>query len=170
MELLTVQRLLLPGILAAALVLASAASAACGSSGGSDGTATSPPAVSNVGELAITVYKSPTCGCCSGWEEYLREHGFSVTSVPTDDMDSVKGEHGIPEDMQSCHTAVIGDYYIEGHVPIEAIMQLLEEQPAIDGIALPGMPAGSPGMSGEKEGPFTVYAISEDETSAFGEF
>lgn len=161
------RRLLIPGVLVATLVLSSLISAACGS--GPGGTATSPPSVSNVGELAITVYKSPTCGCCSGWEEYLRQHGFQVTSIPTDDMDSVKSDHGIPEDMQSCHTAVIGDYYIEGHVPVEAIMQLLEGQPAIDGIALPGMPAGSPGMSGEKEGPLTIYAITEGVVAEFAE-
>jgi hypothetical protein len=69
--------------------------------------------------------------------------------------------------LQSCHTVVIGDYYIEGHVPIEAILRLLEEKPAVDGIALPGMPQGSPGMDGEKEGPFTIYAIAGGQVTEF---
>lgn len=121
-------------------------------------------------DLSITVYKSPTCGCCSEWEEYLRQHGFAVTSIPMSDMASVKDEYGLATDMQSCHTALIGDYFIEGHVPVEAIAQLLESQAPIDGISLPGMPAGSPGMSGEKSGPFTIYAIKDGETTVFGEF
>ena len=78
----------------------------------------------------------------------------------TGDFEDVKVELDIPEDMWGCHTSIVGDYYVEGHVPVEAIRKLLREQPEIDGIALPGMPQGSPGMSGEKDGPWVIYSIS----------
>ena len=149
---------------AALLVLASVTASACASS--SDSVGSSVPQ-STEGLIPITVYKSPTCGCCTAWEEYLRKHGFNVTSVKTDDMAAVKDEQGIPDDMQGCHTALLGDYFIEGMVPVEAITKLLEDQPAIDGIALPGMPAGSPGMGGEKDGPFTIYAITDGVATEF---
>jgi len=84
-----------------------------------------------------------------------------------DDMTDIKDDLGIPQDMRSCHTSMVEDYFLEGHVPVEAIRKLLEEQPAIDGIALPGMPSGSPGMSGEKTEPFTIYAIVDGKVSEF---
>ncbi len=93
--------------------------------------------------------------------DYLQENGFQVESVMTDDLGEVKDRYGVPEQMQSCHTAIVGDYFIEGHVPVEAIRKLLDERPAISGIALPGMPQGSPGMSGEKTEPFVIYAIAD---------
>ncbi len=85
----------------------------------------------------------------------------------TDDTSGIKEQFSVPEEMQSCHTTVMGEYYIEGHVPVEAIRRLLEERPSIDGIALPGMPSGSPGMTGSKEGPFVIYAISGGQVSEF---
>ncbi len=85
----------------------------------------------------------------------------------TDSGDEVKDDYGIPEDMRSCHTSIMGDYYVEGHVPVEAIWKLLQEQPEIDGIALPGMPDGSPGMSGKKEQPFIIYSIADGEVEEF---
>lgn len=109
---------------------------------------------------AITMYRSPTCGCCVGWEQYLKTAGFDVESVVTDDVAAIKDGLEIPDEMRSCHTAIIGEYFIEGHVPVEAIQKLLEEQPDIDGIALPGMPLGSPGMGGEKSEPFVIYSVS----------
>ena len=84
-----------------------------------------------------------------------------------DDTGAIKKELNIPDDMWSCHTSLVGDYYVEGHVPIEAVRKLLEEQPDIDGIALPGMPQGSPGMSGEKEEPWVVYSISASGVEEF---
>jgi len=87
--------------------------------------------------------------------------------VMTDNLDEVKDRFNIPEEMWSCHTSVIGDYYIEGHVPVAAIEKLLAEQPDIDGIALPGMPSGSPGMTGEQEAPFVVYAVADGTTFEF---
>ena len=129
---------------------------------------TAPP--SATAELAIEVYKSPTCSCCHEWEAYLRAAGYSVRSIPTDDMAAVKARHGIPEAAWSCHTAVIAGYAVEGHVPIAAIEDLLATRPAIDGIALPGMPAGSPGMGGVQAAPFAILAIEGGTTTAFGDY
>jgi hypothetical protein len=122
----------------------------------------------DVASLVVDVYKSPTCGCCGGWEEYLGERGVSVRSIPTEDMSALKLEHGLPPETWSCHTAFVDGYLVEGHVPLEAIEDLLTERPAIDGIALPGMPSGSPGMTGEQEAPFEVVAIDDGAVSAFG--
>lgn len=113
------------------------------------------------------VFKSPTCGCCAGYAAELKKYGFDVETRDTMDMGSIKQKYNIPRDMESCHTTVIGNYFIEGHVPIEAVEKLLEEKPDIDGIALPGMPAGSPGMPGAKKVPFKIYALSNGEVSEF---
>lgn len=96
----------------------------------------------------VVVYKSPTCGCCHKWEDHLRANGFKVTSRPTDDMQTIKKEQGVPSDLSSCHTAVVGGYVVEGHVPAATLQKLLKEKPAVAGIAVPGMPIGSPGMEG----------------------
>jgi hypothetical protein len=113
------------------------------------------------------VYKSPTCGCCGNYITYLRSNGFDVEIKSVQNTASVKEEHGIPYNMSSCHTTVIGDYFIEGHVPIEAVDKLLTEKPDIDGIALPGMPAGSPGMPGLKSGEFIIHSLSDGKVSEF---
>lgn len=115
----------------------------------------------------ITVFKTPMCGCCSGYVTELEKSGFDVKVVEKSDLSSIKKEHNIPLEMQSCHTTVIGDYFVEGHVPIEAVNKLLAENPDIDGIALPGMLAGSPGMLGEKTQPFVVYSISDGVSTEF---
>ena len=115
----------------------------------------------------VTVYSSPTCGCCREYEKYLEENGFEVEPILTEELAAMKDGLNIPEEMRSCHTAKVGEYFVEGHVPVEAIWKLLEEQPPISGIALPGMPAGSPGMGGDKEQPFTIYAIVDGEAEEF---
>ena len=115
----------------------------------------------------VTLFKSPNCGCCVGYAAELEKNGFDVETVDTVDMHAVKQKFNIPQSMESCHTAVMGDYFIEGHVPIEAVNKLLEEKPEIDGIALPRMPAGSHGMPGVKREPFKVYALSNGEISEF---
>ncbi len=120
--------------------------------------------------MVVDVYKSPTCGCCHEWEAYLRTHGYTVNSIPTDDMAAFKAEHRIPAAAQSCHTAIIGGYVVEGHVPVEAIEDLMAERPAVDGITLPGMPPGSPGMAGDQKGPFEVLALEDGTTSPFGAY
>ena len=127
----------------------------------------SPEARGTTGQTAVTIYSSPTCGCCAQYAVYLEEEGFQVTLERTNNVDEIKDSLGIPDDVRSCHTAVIGRYFVEGHVPVAAIAKLLEEQPEIDGIALPGMPSGSPGMLGSKEGPFVIYAVADGAVSEF---
>jgi hypothetical protein len=94
----------------------------------------------------MTVYKSPTCGCCSKWIEHMRASGFEVKAVDVDDIDKVKREHGVPASAASCHTGLVNGYVVEGHVPADAVLKMLKDKPAIAGLAVPGMPMGSPGM------------------------
>ena len=94
----------------------------------------------------ITVYKSPTCGCCDGWIEYVQNHGYRVRVEQIADVTSIKNRYQIPVELQSCHTSLVAGYVVEGHVPIEALEQLLAERPSVKGIAVPGMPIGAPGM------------------------
>lgn len=112
----------------------------------------------------ITVYKTKTCGCCHVYVDYLEQNEMKVTAIDVTDLDTIKNQYGVPSHLQSCHTSVVGDYVIEGHVPLQIIVKLLAEKPAIKGIALPGMPSGSPGMPGPKTEPWTVYAIANDGT------
>lgn len=116
---------------------------------------------------SVTVYSSPTCECCGEYEKYLEAEGFKVESVKTEGYAGIKEGLGIPQDMWSCHTVMVDEYYVEGHVPVEAIWKLVEEQPQIDGIALPGMPSGSPGMAGIKAQPFTIYSVVEGRIDEF---
>ena len=116
--------------------------------------------------VTVRMFKNPECGCCDGYADYLRHHGFAVTSKPTSDLAEISRKAGVPADLQGCHTAFIGDYVVDGHVPVEAINKLLAEHPAIKGISLPGMPEGSPGMNGEKTAAFTIYAIGQDGKSS----
>lgn len=120
-------------------------------------------------ERKAVVYRSLTCGCCMGYIAELEKQGFvvDVKSLREKDIDAIKKQYGIPLDKQSCHTTIIGDYFIEGHVPIEAVEKLLAEQPKIDGIGLPGMPLGTPGMPGTKQSPYKIY---EKVGSKFSEF
>lgn len=118
-------------------------------------------------DAVVTLYRTSTCGCCVGYIDYLEDQGFQVDDVVVEDLDAVKDDLHIPHDMRSCHTALVGDYFVEGHVPAEAVLTLLSERPAIDGIALPGMPAGSPGMGGEKAEPFVIYSITDGRTAEF---
>lgn len=123
------------------------------------------------GRTAI-VYKSATCGCCGSYVTYLERNGFTVDVREGDaTLDAVRTERGIPAAGLSCHTAIIGDYAVEGHVPVEAIERLLTERPAIHGIGLAGMPLGSPGMPGTKDEPFAVYAFTAGGTmTSFGAY
>jgi hypothetical protein len=105
---------------------------------------------------AMTVYKSPSCGCCGAWIDHMRAAGYTVEAKNTDAMDMVKTLMGVPGDMASCHTATIDGYVIEGHVPADAVTKLLAERPQATGLAVPGMPVGSPGM--EMDGQSEPYA------------
>lgn len=115
----------------------------------------------------LTVYKSQTCGCCVSYVGYLKSESYSVKTINLQDMNSIKSQLNIPLDMQSCHTTVAGDYFIEGHIPMEVVKKLLEEKPDIDGIAMPGMPSGSPGMPGPKKGDFVIYALKDGKSTEY---
>lgn len=114
------------------------------------------------GTPEITVYKSPDCGCCGKWVDHLRANGFSVRVENRYDLSAVKEAEGVPPDLQSCHTAVAGRYVIEGHVPAADIKRLLAAEPAARGLAVPGMPAGSPGMeAGAYTEPYDVFLFGK---------
>jgi hypothetical protein len=112
----------------------------------------------------VTVYKDPECGCCGGWAKHLRAAGFAVTERPVADLAAVKARAGVPEALQSCHTAFVDGYVLEGHVPLEAVQRLLRERPAVVGLAVPGMPIGSPGMEGPDPEPYDVMAFAKSGT------
>ncbi len=125
---------------------------------------------SNNGELIpIKVYKDPNCGCCKEWVKHLEANGFKVETMDMPDMSMVKEKYGVKPEIQACHTATVGGYVVEGHVPADVIKQMLKEKPAVAGLAVPGMPQGSPGMDGapkeryniltfDRAGRTTVYA------------
>ena len=118
----------------------------------------------------IQVFKSPTCGCCSMWIDHLTENGFEVEAQDVADLDTVKQMAGVPSHLQACHTAVIDGYAIEGHIPASAIKKLLAERPTIQGLAVPGMPAGSPGMPSQSPEPYDVIAFGETGDQRFMSF
>ena len=109
----------------------------------------------------VVVYKSPTCGCCKKWVSHLKANGYTVDVQERTDMSPIKREFGIPRHLQSCHTAKVGGYVVEGHVPADVIARLLQEKPQIKGLAVPGMPMGSPGMEGPRKVPYNILTIPE---------
>jgi len=115
----------------------------------------------------VVVHKSPTCGCCGGWVDHMRAAGFQVEVRNSDDLNPIKQSLGVPEDKMSCHTAQVGPYFVEGHVPAEDIKRLLAENSDAKGLTVPGMPAGSPGMEmpdGSTQ-PYTVELVRTDGTT-----
>jgi hypothetical protein len=115
----------------------------------------------------ITIYKSKTCGCCSKWVDHVKAAGFATTVHDEEDMDRLKDELGVPGPVRSCHTALIDGYLVEGHVPASDIRRLLAERPKTAGLAVPGMPAGSPGMAEPgKEGDYKVVAFQLNGSTA----
>jgi hypothetical protein len=122
------------------------------------------PGAQQARTTTVEVYKSPTCGCCSKWVEHLRAAGLTVRTTDTETVDELKTKHGVPQKVRSCHTALVGGYVVEGHVPVRDVQRLLKERPAIAGIGVPGMPVGSPGMdvAGVKPHPYDVIAFSKD--------
>tara|TARA_B100001057_G_C22685787_1_gene885650 strand:+ start:213 stop:695 length:483 start_codon:yes stop_codon:yes gene_type:complete len=121
----------------------------------------------NNNKLNVEVYKTPSCGCCYGYVLFLEKEKFNVKQTDMRSLHLIKQKYNIPLEMQSCHTTIIGKYFIEGHVPLEAINKLFKELPDIDGIALPGMPIGTPGMPGEKEEPYIIYQLIDGKFSVF---
>lgn len=120
-------------------------------------------------EREVTMWKSPTCGCCEGWADHMRQSGYKVKSIDVDDIDQIKRAYGIPAPMQSCHTAKVDGYLLEGHVPAEAVDKLLKEKPKTRGIASPGMPMGSPGMNGPKE-ENVIHTFGPEGAKVFGRY
>lgn len=115
----------------------------------------------------IVVYKDPNCGCCGAWVEHLRNAGFAISVVETSDLATIRTRHGLPDSLASCHTGVVAGYAIEGHVPGDDIKRLLAQRPDARGLAVPGMPLGSPGMDapdGSRE-PYEVLLVRQDGTT-----
>jgi hypothetical protein len=109
----------------------------------------------------LTVYKDPSCGCCKAWIAHMEKSGFPVTAHDDADMDALKDHYGVPSGVRSCHTALVGNYVIEGHVPAADVDRLLKEQPKVAGLSVPGMVMGSPGMEGSMSKPYTVLAFQK---------
>lgn len=116
------------------------------------------------GEKDVTLYKNPQCDCCEGYADYLRENGFDVTVKATHDLAQMSREAGISDEFQGCHLSFVDGYVVSGHVPVGTVEKLLTERPDIKGVTLPGMPMGSPGMSGTKEAPFEILEITNSGT------
>lgn len=139
------------GVSAAGVVLALVSA----HSGDAANTATAPAAK----PIAIKVYKTPQCGCCKSWVQHLSKNGFQVQSVDLPDLTLVKEKYGVKPALEACHTALVNGYVVEGHVPADVIKRLLRERPKVAGIAVPGMPAGSPGMEGATKERYDVLTF-----------
>jgi hypothetical protein len=124
------------------------------------------PPASSAERAKVQVYKSPTCGCCQKWVDHLKSNGYDVSVSNVSDVDPVKRELGVPQGAASCHTAFVGGYFVEGHVPAEDVARLLAEHPDVAGLAVPGMPLGSPGMEAPNAPPYRVFAVKRDGTMA----
>ena len=132
------------------------------------GTAFAGLSTKDAGALEVTVYKSPTCGCCTKWIAHLEANGFKVNAHDVADLTQVKREHGVRRELTSCHTALVDGYVIEGHVPADDIQRLLQERPDVVGLAVPGMVMGSPGMEGPTSEPYNVLTFDrEGNTTVF---
>ena len=115
-----------------------------------------------------TLFKNPQCSCCDSYAKYLESNGYQVKLVPSHDLPLIQQRQGIPAGFEGCHTTLVGGYFVDGHVPIEAFNRLLQERPKINGITVPGMPPGTPGMGGPKRGPLKIYAVEKGgKTSVF---
>lgn len=112
--------------------------------------------------LKMVVYKTATCGCCSKWVDHMKANGFDVTVNNVPSTAEYRRRHGVPDRLQSCHTAVVSGYTIEGHVPAADVKRLLKQKPTATGLAVPGMPMGSPGMEGPRRDAFSVFLLDKD--------
>jgi hypothetical protein len=120
------------------------------------------PAVARAEPVKATLYKNPQCSCCETYAAYLEQNGFKIEVKPTNDLTQISADAGVPANLQGCHTMFVDNYVVDGLVPVEIVNKLLTEKPAIAGITLAGMPTGAPGMGGEKDGPWTIYAFTKD--------
>ena len=123
------------------------------------GEAASTAAAPAAKPIAIKVYKTPQCGCCKAWVQHLSRNGFQVETMDMPDLALVKQKYGVTPGLEACHTAIVNGYVVEGHVPADVIKRLLRERPAVVGIAVPGMPAGSPGMEGAMKERYDVLTF-----------
>ncbi len=113
-------------------------------------------------KIQVVMYKNPGCQCCTKWGFHLEGAGFEVEEKPVRGMMELKQSYGVPARFESCHTAIIGDYFVEGHVPVEDVQRLLREKPDALGLTVPGMPIGSPGMEGPNPESYDVYLVAKD--------
>ncbi len=120
-----------------------------------------PPAAAQAQARQVTVYKTATCGCCNAWIDHLKANGFRVQAENVTDLDAYKRRYGVAGYLAACHTAVVDGYVVEGHVPAADIRRLLKERPKVKGIAVPGMPMGSPGMEGPTREPYSTVTFDE---------
>ena len=119
------------------------------------------PSTTQAEDADVVVYKLPSCSCCESWVAHLREHGLDVATIAVASTSVARAELGVPQSLAACHTAKAGDYWIEGHVPGDLVKQLLDEQPAdTRGLAVPGMPVGSPGMEGANPETYSVLRVT----------
>ncbi|VEP15455.1 conserved hypothetical protein [Hyella patelloides LEGE 07179] len=125
-----------------------------------------------LGTKEMTVYRSPSCGCCGVWVEHALKHGFKVEDLKTEEMEALKQKHNIPPELASCHTTIIDGYVMEGHIPADDIKRFLTEKPQLAGLAVPGMPIGTPGMEAQDiKQPFQVLAFNDKgEVEVFKEY
>ena len=114
------------------------------------------------GAIEVMVYKSPSCGCCGAWADHMSRHGFDVKVENVEDLDPIKRENGITDNLESCHTALVEGYVIEGHVPAKSVKRLLSERLNVKGLAAPGMPLGSPGMEGSDKERYNVVVFDHN--------
>lgn len=118
-------------------------------------------------EISLTMYHSPTCGCCVKWAAYLENNGVNVTTKESMNLEAVKKEHGVPNQLSSCHTAIVDGYVVEGHVPVEDIRKMLAERPNVVGISVPGMPPNSPGMDMPSDETYQSVLFDEENMTVF---
>lgn len=132
------------------------------------GIAVSAPAVAaaETPKPLVTLFKNPQCSCCESYAQYLRNSGYEVKVVMSHDLPLIRQRQGISSQLEGCHTSLVGGYFVEGHIPVEHMNRLLAERPEVDGISIPGMPPGTPGMGGPKAGPLTVYALAPNGKSS----
>lgn len=133
------------------------------------GTVAAPPPAASQQPPHLRVFKSATCSCCKKWIAHMTAAGFTVEAKDVADLTRVKEANHVPMAVRTCHTALVGGYVVEGHVPADVVQGLLREHPALDGIGVPGMPIGSPGMEGPTPQPYKVLAFRDGRTSVYAE-
>jgi len=127
-----------------------------------NGASTAPADVDAAALPVVHVFKTPTCGCCADWVDHIEAAGFRTEVTDLPDLTAVRQRAGVPNGLASCHTALVGDYVVEGHVPASTMKRLLQERPEAAGISVPGMPMGSPGMEGAWKDPYDVILFTRD--------